>query len=56
MTDAAAAGEIAAELLDQWADEIDRPIAAALFIAVASDTGWFQFSNMRRTRSGWRRG
>jgi bifunctional oligoribonuclease and PAP phosphatase NrnA len=47
VTDAAAAGEIAAELLDQWGIEIDRPIAAALFIAVASDTGWFQFSNTR---------
>jgi phosphoesterase RecJ-like protein len=44
---AAAAGEIAAELLDAWGIEFDRPIAAALFLAIASDTGWFQFSNTR---------
>ena len=47
LTEAAAAGEIAAELLDQWGVEIDKPIAEALFLAVASDTGWFQFSNTR---------
>lgn len=45
--EAAAAGEIAAELLDAWGVEFDRPIAAALFLAIASDTGWFQFSNTR---------
>ena len=47
VTEAAAAGEIAAELFDQWGIEFDRPIASALFLAVASDTGWFQFSNTR---------
>jgi len=47
VTEAAAAGEIAAELFDQWGIEFDRPIAAALFLAIASDTGWFQFSNTR---------
>jgi phosphoesterase RecJ-like protein len=47
VTDAAAAGEIVAELLDQWGVDFDQPIAAALFLAVASDTGWFQFSNTR---------
>jgi phosphoesterase RecJ-like protein len=47
VTDAAAAGEIAAELLDVWQIDFDRPIAAALFLAIASDTGWFQFSNTR---------
>jgi phosphoesterase RecJ-like protein len=47
VTQAAAAGEIAAELLDAWQVPIDLPIAAALFLAVASDTGWFQFSNTR---------
>ena len=47
VTEAAAAGEIAAELLDQWGIELDRPIATALFLAIASDTGWFQFSNTR---------
>lgn len=47
VTEAAAAGEIAAELMDQWNIELDGPIAAALFLAIASDTGWFQFSNTR---------
>jgi phosphoesterase RecJ-like protein len=47
VTDAAAAGEIAAELLDQWPVELDGPIASALYLAIASDTGWFQYSNTR---------
>ena len=47
ITQAAAAGEIAAELLDRWGVAIDQPIAAALYLAIASDTGWFQFSNTR---------
>ncbi|MDB5304405.1 MAG: nrnA [Phycisphaerales bacterium] len=47
VTDAAAAGEIAAELLDQWGVRIDKPMASALFVAITSDTGWFQFSNTR---------
>ena len=46
-TKAAAAGEIAADLLDAWNIPLDKPIASALFLAVASDTGWFQFSNTR---------
>ncbi|HEX4054370.1 MAG TPA: DHH family phosphoesterase [Tepidisphaeraceae bacterium] len=46
-TAAAAAGEIAAGLLAQWKIPIDRSIATALFVAIASDTGWFQFSNTR---------
>jgi phosphoesterase RecJ-like protein len=46
-TDAAAAGEIAAELLERWGVTIDKPIAACLFLAIASDTGWFQFSSTR---------
>jgi phosphoesterase RecJ-like protein len=45
--EAAAAGEIAAELLDAWPVALDAAIASALFLAVASDTGWFQFSNTR---------
>lgn len=45
--EAAAAGEIAAELFDTWGIELDRSIASALFLAIASDTGWFQFSNTR---------
>jgi phosphoesterase RecJ-like protein len=44
-THAAAAGEIVAELLVRWDVPIDRHIATALFLAIASDTGWFQFSN-----------
>ncbi|HWE01523.1 MAG TPA: bifunctional oligoribonuclease/PAP phosphatase NrnA [Tepidisphaeraceae bacterium] len=47
VTEAAAAGEIVAELLDQWQVKIDEQIGAALFLAIASDTGWFQFSNTR---------
>jgi len=47
VTEAAAAGEIAAELIDTWGIDFDEPIAAALFLAIASDTGWFQFSNTR---------
>jgi phosphoesterase RecJ-like protein len=45
--EAAAAGEIAAELLDTWGIELDKAISSALFLAIASDTGWFQFSNTR---------
>lgn len=45
--EAAAAGEIIAELLSVWEVTIDEKIASALFIAIASDTGWFQFSNTR---------
>jgi phosphoesterase RecJ-like protein len=47
VTEAAAAGEIVAELLEAWDVELDRDIATALFLAVASDTGWFAFSNTR---------
>jgi bifunctional oligoribonuclease and PAP phosphatase NrnA len=47
VTEAAAAGEIVAELLDQWDVEFDLPIATVLYLAIASDTGWFQFSNTR---------
>ncbi|HET6250131.1 MAG TPA: bifunctional oligoribonuclease/PAP phosphatase NrnA [Tepidisphaeraceae bacterium] len=47
VTEAAAAAEIAAELLDQWEVKLDEPIARALFLAISSDTGWFQFSNTR---------
>ena len=46
-TDAAAAGEIAADLLDAWGVTFDASIASALYLAIASDTGWFQFSNTR---------
>jgi phosphoesterase RecJ-like protein len=46
-TDAAAAGEIVAELLERWGVTPDASIASCLFLAIASDTGWFQFSNTR---------
>lgn len=46
-TKAAAAGEIAADLLDEWNVPLDQPIASALFLAIVSDTGWFQYSNTR---------
>jgi phosphoesterase RecJ-like protein len=47
VTQAAAAGEIVAEMLDRWPVEFDKPIAKSLYLAIASDTGWFQFSNTR---------
>ncbi len=46
-TQAAAAGEIVAELLKRWNIPLDASIATALFLAIATDTGWFQFSNTR---------
>jgi phosphoesterase RecJ-like protein len=45
--EAAAAAEIVAGLLARWEIAIDGKIASALFIGIASDTGWFQFSNTR---------
>jgi phosphoesterase RecJ-like protein len=45
VTTAAAAGEIVAELLERWGISLTSAMATCLFIAVASDTGWFQFSN-----------
>lgn len=47
VTEAAAAGEIVAELIEQWEIPLDKAIASALYLAIASDTGWFQFSNTR---------
>jgi phosphoesterase RecJ-like protein len=47
ITEAAAAGEIAAELLEQWGIAMTQPIARAIFLAIASDTGWFHYSNTR---------
>jgi phosphoesterase RecJ-like protein len=46
-TSAAAAGEIVLDVLEQWGVELDRAIAEALYLAITSDTGWFQFSNTR---------
>jgi phosphoesterase RecJ-like protein len=47
VTDAAAAGEIVEQLIERWGVTIDRGIADALFLAIVTDTGWFQFSNTR---------
>lgn len=47
ITEAAAAAEVVAELLACWDVKIDRAIAAALYLGLVSDTGWFQFSNTR---------
>lgn len=47
LTEAAAAGEIVAELIEQWGVPISKEIATALYTAIVSDTGWFQFSNTR---------
>ena len=44
---AAATGEIVAELLEKWQVKLDPPIATALYLAIATDTGWFQFSSTR---------
>jgi nanoRNase/pAp phosphatase (c-di-AMP/oligoRNAs hydrolase) len=44
-TKAAAAGEIVEELVEKLGVPLDRAIAKALFLAIVSDTGWFQFSN-----------
>lgn len=42
---AAAAGEMIETLLQRWDIPITPAIANCLFVAIASDTGWFQFSN-----------
>jgi phosphoesterase RecJ-like protein len=47
LTEAAAAGEIVAELLQMWDVDLDPRIASVLYVAIATDTGWFQFSNTR---------
>jgi phosphoesterase RecJ-like protein len=47
VTQAAAAGEIVFEVLEQWDIGLDAPMATALFLAICTDTGWFQFSNTR---------
>jgi bifunctional oligoribonuclease and PAP phosphatase NrnA len=46
-TSYAAAGEIVAEVLERADVPFDRAIATALYVAIVSDTGWFQFSNTR---------
>jgi phosphoesterase RecJ-like protein len=44
-TGAAATGELIYEVLLALDATIDRPIADALYTAIATDTGWFRFSN-----------
>jgi bifunctional oligoribonuclease and PAP phosphatase NrnA len=46
-TRAAAAAEIVAQVLERWDVELDKPIATALYLGIAADTGWFQHSNTR---------
>src|SRR5438876_4269954 len=46
-TSAAAAGEIVAQVIDRWRIPLDLPLATVLYVAIVSDTGWFQFSNTR---------
>jgi len=46
-TPASAAGEIAARLMELWNVTLDGAIATALYLAIVSDTGWFQYSNTR---------
>ena len=45
-TEAAATGEIVFDLFTHAGWEIDKKIAEALFVAIATDTGWFKFSNV----------
>ncbi|MEM8873892.1 MAG: DHH family phosphoesterase [Planctomycetota bacterium] len=42
-TEAAAAAEIAATVIG----ELDKTVAAALYVALVSDTGWFRYPNTR---------
>jgi phosphoesterase RecJ-like protein len=45
-TTAAAAGEIVLDLFRHAGWPITPPVAEALFVAIATDTGWFKFSNV----------
>lgn len=42
---ASAAGEMVERLVNRWDVPLTREIAACLFIAIVSDTGWLQYSN-----------
>lgn len=44
---AASVCEIVAELIDAMGVSLDGLMAEALFVGIASDTGWFRFSNTR---------
>lgn len=47
VTEAGAAAEIAAELLQTWGVPLTGSIASAIFLGLVTDTGWFQYSNTR---------
>ena len=44
-TTAGAAAEVAQMLLQRWGVPLDKPLAEVLYAAMATDTGWFAFSN-----------
>ncbi|MDH3585107.1 MAG: DHH family phosphoesterase [Phycisphaerae bacterium] len=44
---AAAAAEVVAELIDVLGCDYDATICRSLYVALATDTGWFRFSNTR---------
>ncbi|MBI9016728.1 MAG: bifunctional oligoribonuclease/PAP phosphatase NrnA [Phycisphaerae bacterium] len=44
-SDCAAAGQLVYQLIDAADWDIDEMAANALFVAIATDTGWFRFSN-----------
>ena len=44
-TSAAAAGQIVFDLFRHAGWKVDQKIAEAIFVALATDTGWFRFSN-----------
>jgi phosphoesterase RecJ-like protein len=44
-TQAGAAAEMAMELLKRWGVPLDHALAQPLYVAMATDTGWFAFSN-----------
>jgi len=51
---AAACCEIIAQLLlDEMNGPLDSVVADALFVGIASDTGWFRFSNTRAQTHEW---
>lgn len=44
-TDAGAAAEVAMLLIEHWGMPLDARIAQPLYVALATDTGWFGYSN-----------
>lgn len=45
--EAAAASEVVADLLRVMEVQVDEHIATPLYLGIATDTGWFRFSNVR---------